>query len=213
MSIIGFSSGGTGHTTNVDRMVQAILDKSGHQTEFVKLTDLNFSGCKGCVQLCAKPQVCLLEDEARPYYQKIKQADAVVIGAPVYGGNINTIALSFLERFFGFRHVTRALKGKPFVIVVCGSDRIDTAVEQFERKVKSSGAYLLSAVTFISESPPCLTCGRHQECNIGGLYRTKGETAHSMEIISEMFLKWEDNPSMVKIIQETGCRLKGISGD
>ena len=82
MSIIGFSSGGTGHTTNVDRMVRTILDKSGYQSEFVKLTDLNFSGCKGCVQLCAKPQVCLLEDDASPYYHKIKEADAVVT-API----------------------------------------------------------------------------------------------------------------------------------
>ena len=39
---------------------------------------MNYSGCKGCVHLCAKPQVCLLEDDLLPYYQKIKKADAVV---------------------------------------------------------------------------------------------------------------------------------------
>ncbi len=31
MSIIGFSSGGAGHLTNTDRMVQAVLEKSGHE--------------------------------------------------------------------------------------------------------------------------------------------------------------------------------------
>ena len=51
MKVIGFSAGSVGREGNVDRMVKAILDKSGHDAEFVKLTDLNFSGCKGCVQL------------------------------------------------------------------------------------------------------------------------------------------------------------------
>ena len=50
MKVIGFSAGSVGRAGNVDRMVKAILDKSGHEVEFVKLTDLNFSGCKGCAQ-------------------------------------------------------------------------------------------------------------------------------------------------------------------
>ncbi len=154
MKVIGFSSGGTGHSGNTDRMVEAVLEKSGHQTEFVKLTDLNYSACKGCVQLCAGPQVCLLQDEATPYYQKIKDADAVVMGSPVYAGSINLTALSFMERFFGYRHVTMALQDKPFLVVVCGFRMIDAAVEQVRNKVKFTGAALLDLVTFLSGSPP-----------------------------------------------------------
>ncbi len=154
MNIIGFSSGGTGHSGNTDRMVQAVLGQSGHQAEFVKLTDLTYSACKGCVQLCAGPQVCLLQDEATPYYQKIKEADAVVMGSPVYGGSINATALSFMERFFGYRHVTMALKDKPFVVVVCGFRMIDAAVDQVRRKIESTGAVVLDLVTFITASPP-----------------------------------------------------------
>lgn len=66
MKAIGFSVGGVGREGNIDRMVKAILKKSGHDAEFVKLADLTYSGCKGCVQLCAKPQVCMLEDDAQP---------------------------------------------------------------------------------------------------------------------------------------------------
>ena len=70
MKVIGFSAGSVGRDGNIDRMVKAILDKSGHDVEFVKLTDLSFSGCKGCVQLCARPQICTLADDAQPYYEK-----------------------------------------------------------------------------------------------------------------------------------------------
>ncbi len=62
MNIIGFSSGGVGHRGNTDRMVQAVLDKSGYDSEFVKLTDLTFSGCKGCVDFCAVLQLCRLDE-------------------------------------------------------------------------------------------------------------------------------------------------------
>jgi multimeric flavodoxin WrbA len=89
MRIIGFSSGATGKTSNVDRMVQAVMAKTGWESEFVKLTDLNFTGCKGCVDLCANPQVCLAPDDLLPHYQSLKEADAIVLGSPVYMGTVN----------------------------------------------------------------------------------------------------------------------------
>ena len=101
MKVIGFSAGSVGRDGNVDRMVKAILDKSGHDFEFVKLTDLTFSGCKGCVQLCARPQICKLQDDAQPFYEKIMEADAVVIGTPVYFDTITSTVWTFIERFFG----------------------------------------------------------------------------------------------------------------
>ena len=38
MKVIGFSAGSVGREGNVDRMVKAVLEKSGHEYEFVKLT-------------------------------------------------------------------------------------------------------------------------------------------------------------------------------
>ncbi|MBI2849450.1 MAG: flavodoxin family protein [Chloroflexi bacterium] len=208
MSIIGFSSGGAGHLGNTDRMVQAILDRSGLESEFVKLTDLTFSGCKGCVDLCARPQVCRLDDEAMPNYQKIKEADAVVFGSAVYSGNLNAIALSFLERFFGYRHVTPAIKDKPFVAVICGHRNVDDAVEQIQKKLRGQGTKLLGIVKYLSHSPPCLYCGRHRECSIGALYRMIGETAHSLESTAHLFQRWENNCETLAAIEEAAAKLR-----
>jgi multimeric flavodoxin WrbA len=71
----------------------------------------------------------MLTDEAQPYYGKIKKADAVVIGAPVYFGAIASTALAFIERFFGYRHVDIPIAGKPFVTVIGGAMELDPAVE------------------------------------------------------------------------------------
>jgi len=209
MKVIGFSSGGVGREVNVDRMVKTIMDKSSHETEFVKLTDLNYSGCKGCVQLCAKPQVCRLEDDLFPYYQKIKEADAVVVGSPVYFGNINAAALAFIERFFGYRHVSVAISRKPFVLVLSGG-QLGDAADQFRQRLRPFGVKILDVVQYRSGIPPCFSCGRHQECSIGGLYNAQGEAAHSMTIKPEFFHRWEDRPEAVAAVEAAATKLSNL---
>jgi multimeric flavodoxin WrbA len=210
MKVIGFSAGSAGRDGNVDRMVKAILDKSGHEIEFVKLTDLNFSGCKGCVQLCARPQVCMLADEAQPYYEKIKKADAVVIGAPVYFGAIASTALAFIERFFGYRHVDIPIAGKPFVTVIAGGMELDPAVEQLHKMLGWFQVNVIDMVKFESKAPPCLKCGRHKECEIGGLYMMQGEAAKELAITKEMFSRWEDDTVTAAAIDTAAGKLKRL---
>ncbi len=210
MKVIGFSAGSVGREGNVDRMVKAILEKSGHEMEFVKLTDLSFSGCKGCVQLCAKPQVCKLDDEVQPYYDKIKEADAVVIGTPVYFGTVTSTVWAFVERFFGYRHVDIPIENKPFVTVVGGAMALDNAVKQMNDLLGSFNVNVIDTVTFASKVPPCFKCGRHKECEIGGLYKMLGDAAKEMTIKKEMFTRWEDNSAAAAAVDGAAEKLRAI---
>ena len=210
MKVIGFSAGSVGREGNVDRMVKAILEKSGHEVEFVKLTDLNYSGCKGCVQLCAKPQVCNLEDDLQPYYQKIKDADAVVIGTPVYFDTITATAWAFIERFYGYRHVDIPIAGKPFVVAVGGALMLDSAVEQFHKVLGMFEVNVLDTVRYMSKVPACFKCGRHRECEIGGMYMMLGEAAKDVKVTKDMFTRWEDNCEVVAAVDAAADKLKNI---
>ena len=210
MKVIGFSAGSVGREGNTDRMVKAILEKSGHDFEFVKLTDLNFSGCKGCVQLCARPQVCKLEDDAQPFYEKIMEADAVVIGTPVYFDTITSTVWAFIERFFGYRHVDIQIAGKPFVTVVGGAMMLDSAVEQLHKVLGAFEVNVIDTVTFASKVPPCFKCGRHKECKIGGAYMMLGDAAKELTITKEMFTRWEDDSTTVAAIDAAAENLKKI---
>ncbi|MFC1596970.1 flavodoxin family protein [Planctomycetota bacterium] len=210
MKVIGFSAGSVGREGNIDRMVKAILEKSGHEVEFVKLTNVTYSGCKGCVQLCAKPQVCRLEDDAQPYYQKVKEADAVVIGTPVYFNTITATACAFIERFFGYRHVDIPIAGKPFVLVVGGALGLDFAVEQLHRVLGKFEVNVLDTVRFLSKVPPCFKCGRHKECEIGGMYKMLGEAAKEVKVTKEMFTRWEDNCEVAAAVDAAAEKLKNI---
>lgn len=210
MKILGFSAGGTGREGNVDRMVKAILDKSGQEAEFVKLSELNYSACRGCVHLCARPQVCKHEDDLLPYYEKIKQADAVVLGAPVYFDAINAMALSFVERFFGYRHVNIPIAGKPFVLAVTGAMMLDSAVEQLRRALSHFEVNVIDVVRFQSRIPPCFRCGRHKECTIGGLYMMLGDAAQELTITPEMFNQWENDPDAAAAVEKAAEKLRSF---
>jgi multimeric flavodoxin WrbA len=210
MKVIGFSAGSVGREGNIDRMVKAILDKSGHEGEFVKLADLNYSGCKGCVQLCAKPQVCKLADDVQPYYQKIKDADAVVIGTPVYFDTMTAMVWAFIERFFGYRHVDIPIADKPFVLVVGGALMLDSTVEQLHKVLSMFEVNVLDTVRYQSKVPPCFKCGRHKECEIGGMYKMLGDAAKEVKITKEMFTRWEDDSQVAAAVDAAAEKLKNI---
>ena len=211
MGVIGFSSGVVGRDGKVDRMVRAIIEKSGFESEFVKLTDLTYSPCKGCVERCAAPQVCKLEDDLFPYYKRILEADAVVVGSPVSFDTINGLALSFLERFFGYRHVTSAIRDKPFVLVLAAQRSTENAKKELVRRVATvCQARVLDVVEYLSGVPPCLVCGRHTECRIGGLFRVHGEAALEMEVTPDRFRAWEDDPDAVRSVEAAAGKLRNL---
>jgi len=210
VKVIGFSAGAAGREGNIDRMVKAVLDGSSHDVEFVKLADLNYSGCKGCVQLCARPQVCKLEDDLLPYYQKIKDADAVVVGTPVYFNAINGMATTFIERFFGYRHVSVAIAGKPFFLVVGGAMMLDAATEQMRQMLSHFEVNIIDVVHFQSRIPPCFKCGRHKECKIGGLYQMLGDAALELTVTKEMFNQWEGDEESMAAVKKAADALKNL---
>ena len=209
--ILGFSSGGVGREGNVDRMVKAVLEGSGQDTEFVKLSELAYSGCKGCVVRCARPQRCVLEDDLLPWYEAIRDADALVIGSPVYFDAINGLCFSFLERFFGYRHVSNPIAGKPAVLIVNGAMKLAGAELQMRRMLgEFFQVEILDFVRFQTEVPPCLRCGRHSECRIGGLYMMLGEDALDLKVKPGMFKQWEDDPASVDAVEAAARQLREL---
>ncbi|MBC8235543.1 NAD(P)H-dependent oxidoreductase, partial [bacterium] len=60
-------------------------------------------------------------------------ADALVIGTAVYFDSVNGMGFSFLERFFGYRHVNIPIAGKPVILIVNGAMELDGAEKQMRR--------------------------------------------------------------------------------
>ena len=77
----------------------------------IHLYDLDFKGCKSCFH-CKRIggkyyAQCPIKDDLRELLPKIKNADGIIFGSPIYFGEITGELRSFLERFlfsvYGFK--------------------------------------------------------------------------------------------------------------
>ena len=75
---------------------------TGAKTEIINLYDLNFKGCVSCFacKLTGGKSYgkCAYRDELSPVLEKIEKADALIMGSPVYFGNVTGEMRSFAER-------------------------------------------------------------------------------------------------------------------
>lgn len=106
-------------------------EKAGAECEIHHLYDYEYTGCKSCFACKIKNSrtngVCAIRDGLRPLLEKILEADAVILGTPIYYDNISGMMRSFLERllypvdankFDENRQMVRILKRKiPFGVI------------------------------------------------------------------------------------------------
>jgi multimeric flavodoxin WrbA len=74
----------------------------GAETELVHLYDLDFKGCRSCFACKtiggASYGRCALKDDLAPILEKVREADVLLLGSPVYFGSVSGEMRSFLER-------------------------------------------------------------------------------------------------------------------
>jgi len=75
----------------------------GAETEIIHLYDLNFKGCISCFACKLKDGKsygkCAMHDDLTPVLEGLKDADAVILGSPIYLGNSTGEMRSFMERY------------------------------------------------------------------------------------------------------------------
>jgi len=95
-----------GTTATLLKKVLEGAASQGAETEFIQLNQLNMKGCQSCFS-CKKRGgksygKCALKDDMTPLYGKIEQADAFVLGSPIYSGFITSETKMFIDRMFPY---------------------------------------------------------------------------------------------------------------
>lgn len=104
MRVIGFN-GSPRKKWNTASLVGRALEgaaSAGAETELVHLYDLTYQGCISCFS-CKKvggPSYgrCAVKDQLRPILDRVHQADALILGTPVYLQSATGAMRSFIER-------------------------------------------------------------------------------------------------------------------
>ena len=97
---------------NTATLLQKALEGAASQgaiTELIHLYDLNYKGCISCFACKTlggeSYGKCAVQDDLTPIFSRIEQADVILMGSPIYWGDISGEMKSFLERLM-FQYTT-----------------------------------------------------------------------------------------------------------
>lgn len=86
---------------NTEILINRIFEKlnaAGIETEAVSFADQTIEPCKACFACGGKGNCVHENDVFREAFEKMTQADGVILGSPVYGANVSSTMQAFLER-------------------------------------------------------------------------------------------------------------------
>ncbi len=106
MKKIVIIDGGPRRNMNTAGMLQAFAEgvrSAGKEVEvkMVRLYDLDYKGCMSCMACKIKGRasnICRFKDALTPVLEEIAQADGLVLGSPIYFGDVTGQMRTFLER-------------------------------------------------------------------------------------------------------------------
>lgn len=117
-----------GNTDILLAEVARSAETSGAEVEQVILAQKNIEACNGCLS-CETAGECAVSDDMDALYPRLRQADAIVLGTPVYFWTVSGLLKQFMDRTYGL-HYHRDLTGKTgAAVVVAGRAGGSTAYE------------------------------------------------------------------------------------
>lgn len=86
-----------GNSEILARSTAAGIEDAGGAVEFLRLNKENITPCQGCGG-CEKTGSCILNDDMTLLYQKIAEADAMLLVSPVYFYGLTAQMKTFVDR-------------------------------------------------------------------------------------------------------------------
>ena len=98
--------GGPRKNMNTAKLLQSFAEGaksagSNIDVKTIRLYDLDYKGCMSCMACKLKGKasnICRIKDALTPLLEEIAQADGIVLGSPIYFGEVTGQMRAFLER-------------------------------------------------------------------------------------------------------------------
>jgi multimeric flavodoxin WrbA len=115
--IVGLS-GSPRKEGNTEILVKEALKaakKQGAETEFISLAGKKIEPCQACYTCRSKDSkgICAIKDDLPPIFEKLKKADGVIIGSPVYFLSVTAQLKALFDRSLILRYGKGNVKRKP----------------------------------------------------------------------------------------------------
>jgi multimeric flavodoxin WrbA len=146
MKILGIC-GSLREESNTNKLVQKVVESSGCEYELINLAGKDIKPCTGCAHCMMNDGECAIKDDMQPLYDKILNADALVVGSPTYFLDVSGAVKCFIDRNMAlyYRGIgpdaeiavlgKRPLSGKPAVSITTvaggGHERTKETLKMF----------------------------------------------------------------------------------
>ncbi len=107
--ILNGSPHSEGTTFRALKEVENTLISEGIDAEYIHVGHLTVKGCTGCYA-CGKLKKCVHEDIVNEIAEKLKDADGIVLGSPVYYASPNGAFIALLDRLFYSSRFDKSMK-------------------------------------------------------------------------------------------------------
>ncbi len=170
--------------SNTDRAVKLILELTGLETEFVKLSELTFEPCRACLG-CVETNKCVVKDDAQGLAERFRQVPAFVLGGFTPYSSLDARTKAFMERMYCLRHQTAGNSGKIGASVVTsamepGMEGLPPAAEAAAGQIKTwmmmEGMIDVGSLIVLG-NVPCIRCGHGDTCPVSGVKALHGADA------------------------------------
>ena len=106
MKKIFIIDGGPRKSMNTAKLLQRFAEgarsaNNDIEVKSIRLYDLDYKGCMSCMACKLKGKasnICRFKDALTPFLEEIAQADGLVLGSPIYFGDVTGQMRTFLER-------------------------------------------------------------------------------------------------------------------
>ncbi|NCO32286.1 MAG: NADPH-dependent FMN reductase [Armatimonadetes bacterium CG2_30_59_28] len=212
MKVLGVS-GSPVRDSNTDRAVKAVLNATGLETEFIKLTDYTVAPCNACLG-CVQTNRCVIEDDGIMLAEKAKSAAALIVGGFTPYSTLDSRTKAFIERLYPLRHQHGYMAGKPGGAVItsavppgCASlpPAADMGVNAIQFYMMEEGMNFLGAVK-VAGNVPCIRCGHGDQCTMSGITMLYGADATVESVGVSSF---EHQPEAIATAEELGRQIAG----
>ncbi len=206
MKVLGIS-GSPVKNSNTDRLVKTVLEATGLDYEFIKLSEYDIHPCRACLG-CAKDNICKQKDDWHIVENKIKECAALVIGGyPTYG-TLDSRTKMLTERMYSMHHQKMLNKDKTGVAVAVGVGRgipsADNAAEQIAAFMKLEGFNVIGKLSGTG-NVSCLSCGYGGICRISAVPHLFGQGALPSK---DKYAAIEDQKDVMENANEIGNKIR-----
>ena len=113
-----------GNSTTLAKQVTAGAEAAGAKVESFYLHDMDIKPCDACEACRDKTETdCILDDDMKGLFPKLRQADVIVIASPIYWFTVSAQTKVFMDRWYALGGPEgHAFKGKRFGIVLTYAD-------------------------------------------------------------------------------------------